>query len=49
MTLSGVDGGPGGVGALEIRFSVGYGSAPLEVRLDGALAATVTLDPTGNS
>lgn len=49
LTLAGVDGGPGGVGALEIRYSVGFNTSPLEVRVNGVVVETVNLAQTGNS
>ena len=35
LTLGNVDGGPGGAGGLEIRYSAGYHDALLEVRVNG--------------
>ena len=48
VTLSGVDGGTGGIGALELRYSVGYNPTPLEIRVNGALVATQVLGLSGN-
>jgi DNA-binding beta-propeller fold protein YncE len=47
LTLAGVDGGSGGVGALEIRYSAGYAAMQLEIRVNGA-SRVIDLVPTAN-
>jgi DNA-binding beta-propeller fold protein YncE len=46
LTLSGVDGGPGGTGALEVRYSAG-GNRTLRVTVNGVLH-TLALPDVGN-
>jgi len=48
LTLTGVDGGSGGLGALEFRYSASYGSQGLDVRVNG-VTYPVSLAVTGNS
>jgi DNA-binding beta-propeller fold protein YncE len=47
LTFSGVNGGAGGVGAIAIRYSSGYQSGTLRVRVNG-VNHSVTVTPTGN-
>ncbi len=37
VTFSGVDGGAGGTGAFELRYSSGNGATPIEVRVNGVV------------
>lgn len=47
LTLNGIDGGSGGAGALSVRYSLGYSSGTLRVRVNGA-DHFVAIEPTGN-
>lgn len=47
LIFSNVDGGSGGTGAIEIRYSSGYTSATIVVSVNGTVHR-VTSDPTGN-
>ena len=48
LTLRNVDGGAGGTGALEVRYSSGYGVFPLTATVNGT-AYTVSLPLLGNN
>lgn len=48
MTFNNVDGGTGGDGALEIRYSAGYTTAQVEVRVNSVAITTANLVPTDN-
>lgn len=47
LRFTNVDGGPGGTGAVEVRFSSGYSDGTLVVRVNGTDYST-TVSPTGN-
>ncbi|REJ86125.1 MAG: PKD domain-containing protein [Acidobacteria bacterium] len=48
VTFSGVDGGGGGQGAVELRYSAGYGPPQIEVRINGGPPISRSLALTGN-
>ncbi|MEM1179340.1 MAG: Ig-like domain-containing protein [Acidobacteriota bacterium] len=48
LTFSGVDGGPGGVGALEFRYSSGYGDWSFEVSVNGGAPQVIQFPRTDN-
>lgn len=48
LIFENIDGGSGGVGAVELRYAASYNNATIEVWVNGALAATDTTSPTGN-
>ena len=48
MVFTNVEGGSGGIGAVELRYASSYNSATVEVWVNGVLAATGTTNPTGN-
>ncbi|MEM1247498.1 MAG: Ig-like domain-containing protein [Acidobacteriota bacterium] len=45
VTLSGVDGGSGGQGAVELRYSSGYGATPIDIVVNGVTHAVVAPEP----
>lgn len=47
LVFTDVDGGQGGMGAIEVRYSSGYTSGTLVIRVNG-VDHPVTVDPTGN-
>ena len=47
VTLSNADGGPGGTGALELRYSAGYHNQPVQVTVNG-MPRNLSLPPTAN-
>lgn len=47
LTLAGVNGGAGGVGAVTIRYSSGYAAGQLRLRVNG-VDRSVAIAPTGN-
>lgn len=48
MTLSGVDGGAGGTGAIELRYSTRQGGGAVEISVNGGPAQTLALPDVGN-
>ncbi|MEO1083387.1 MAG: PKD domain-containing protein [Acidobacteriota bacterium] len=48
VTFSGVDGGAGGVGALEFRYSSGYGDFSFEVAVNGGAPRVIQFPRTDN-
>lgn len=48
LVFNNIDGGAGGPGALEIRYSAGYHAHDLQFRVNGVLQPLLTVDPTGN-
>jgi chitodextrinase len=49
VTFNNVDGGPGGTGYLEIRYTANYGNGNLTVIANGTTVTTVTLPLTPNN
>jgi DNA-binding beta-propeller fold protein YncE/cytochrome c peroxidase len=47
LTLAGIDGGPGGTGAITLRYSLGYSGGTVRVRVNGT-NHTATVSVTGN-
>jgi hypothetical protein len=47
LTLDGIDGGSGGVGAITVRYSLGYSGGSVRVRVNGT-NHTVNVNVTGN-